>query len=211
MRTQYTDFIGTFVQHCHILDHEDQGMMQLIDIVDPTQAPKAPVASLGQPGSIAPDFELPDAQGKIHSLADYRGKPTVLFFFKGHGCLHCAQQVGVFSNHYPSFLTSGVQVIGISSDSESSLREALDATSCPFPLLADPEGIAFAKFGCVAADGLQHGTFVLNSEQRINWQTIGSMPYLSVLDLLPLTAEASTGTGSTVSKSITTAPTRSVR
>jgi FtsP/CotA-like multicopper oxidase with cupredoxin domain/peroxiredoxin len=186
MRTRYSDFVGTFVQHCHILDHEDQGMMELIDIVDPKSVPTSKVASKSKPGSIAPDFTLMDGNGMSHSLAEFDGKPTALFFFKGHGCLHCAQQVAVFTEHYPAFLLSGVQVIGVTSDNVETLKSAIESTPCPFLLLADPEGSAFAKFDCVAADGLQHGTFALNGNRHINWRTIGASPFLAVEDLLSL-------------------------
>ena len=39
MLTKYTEFTGRFVQHCHILNHEDQGMMEIIEIVDPSSGP----------------------------------------------------------------------------------------------------------------------------------------------------------------------------
>jgi FtsP/CotA-like multicopper oxidase with cupredoxin domain/peroxiredoxin len=186
MRTRYTDFIGTFVQHCHILDHEDQGMMQLIDIFDPKDPPNAFGSSTLPPGSIAPDFQLADSSGKNYSLADFKGKPTIIFFFKGHGCLHCVQQVSVFTDHYLSFKSSGIEVIGITSDTQESLSEALQSNPCPFPLLADPKGIAFEKFRCTAPNGLQHGTFMLSEKQKIIWRTVGSSPFLAVEDLIPL-------------------------
>ena len=186
MRTRYTDFIGTFVQHCHILDHEDQGMMQLIDIFDPKDPPNALGSSPLPPGSIAPDFQLADSSGKTYSLADFKGKPTVIFFFKGHGCLHCVQQVSVFTDHYLSFTASGIEVIGITSDTQESLSEALQSNPCPFPLLADPKGIAFKEFSCTAPNGLQHGTFMLSEKQKIIWRTVGSSPFLAVEDLIPL-------------------------
>jgi peroxiredoxin len=184
MRTHYTDFIGTFVQHCHILDHEDQGMMQLIDIV----SDKAPTANNSVPlpeiGSVAPDFTLPDAEGRKHGLHEFGGKPTVLFFFKGYGCLHCAQQVTAFSEAYRLFAQKGIQVIGVTSDSVESLKDASRSYSCPFPLLADPEGVAFARFGCVSTGGLRHGTFSLDARGQITWRTVGSSPYLGINDLL---------------------------
>ena len=184
MRTRYTDFIGTFVQHCHILDHEDQGMMQLIDIV----SDKAPTASNAGPlpeiGSVAADFTLPDAEGKKHSLHEFEGKPAVLFFFKGYGCLHCAQQVTAFSDAYRSFAEKGIQVIGVTSDSVESLKDASRSYSCPFPLLADPEGVVFARFGCVSPGGLRHGTFSLDAKGQITWRTVGSSPYLGINTLL---------------------------
>lgn len=184
MRTRYTDFIGTFVQHCHILDHEDQGMMQLIDIV----SDKAPTANNSAPlpkiGSVAPDFTLPDAEGRKHGLHEFEGKPAVLFFFKGYGCLHCAQQVTAFSEAYESFAKKGIQVIGVTSDSVASLKDASRSFSCPFPLLADPEGVVFARFGCVANGSVRHGTFSLDAKGQITWRTVGSSPYLGINELL---------------------------
>ncbi len=193
MRTRYTDFIGTFVQHCHILDHEDQGMMQLIDIV----RKKGATASAGVPatpaiGSLAPDFALPDAQGKNHSLVEVAGKPAVVFFFKGHGCLHCAQQVAAFVEHYKAFKQKGIEVIGITSDDAATLKTALDEYPCPFTLLADPKGTAFAKFGCVTTSGLSHGTFTLDANRHVTWSTVGASPFVAVKELLsdtpPLTS-----------------------
>jgi len=184
MRTRYTDFIGTFVQHCHILDHEDQGMMQLIDIVDPKAATAANSAPLPEIGSRAPDFTLPDAEGRKHSLAELDGKPAVVFFFKGYGCLHCARQVTALAAAYESFVKKGIQVIGVTSDSVETLKAAEESYSCPFPLLADPGGIAFAKFGCIGSGGVGHGTFTLNARRQVTWRTAGSTPYMGINDLL---------------------------
>ncbi len=182
MRTKYTDFIGTFVQHCHILDHEDQGMMQLIDIY--AHQPPATADSRPAINSASPDFNLPDADGKNHSLAETAGQPTVVFFFKGYGCLHCVQQVEAFIEQYDLFAAKGIQVIGVTSDSVDTLKEALRSTPAPFLLLADPDGTAFAKFGCVNVVGLQHGTFALDAGHRVKWRTVGATPYLQVEDLI---------------------------
>lgn len=193
MRTRYTDFIGTFVQHCHILDHEDQGMMQLIDIVRKKGATaSADVPATPAIGSLAPDFTLPDAKGKKHSLAEVEGKPAVVFFFKGHGCLHCAQQVAAFVEHHKAFKQKGIEVIGVTSDDVATLKTALGEYPCPFTLLADPKGTAFAKFGCVATGGLLHGTFTLDANRQVTWGTVGASPFVAVKELLndtpPLTA-----------------------
>ncbi|OYW25017.1 MAG: hypothetical protein B7Z55_00565 [Planctomycetales bacterium 12-60-4] len=185
-RTHYTDFIGTFVQHCHILDHEDQGMMQLIDIRDP----KAPtVASLKadrvpRVGAPAPAFNQPDAAGRDHVLADYRGKRTVVFLFKGHGCLHCAQQVHEFARAHPQFAAKGIQVVGITSDTAETLKTALAEAPCPFPILADPTGKAFAAYGCARSNGLTHGTFLIDEKGKVQWRTTGSSPFLGVSQLV---------------------------
>jgi FtsP/CotA-like multicopper oxidase with cupredoxin domain/peroxiredoxin len=185
-RTKYTDFIGTFVQHCHILDHEDQGMMQLIDIRDP----KAPAVAglkadaVPQVGAPAPAFDQPDAAGRHHVLADYMGKRTVVFLFKGHGCLHCAQQVHEFAQAYSEFAAKGIQVVGITSDTAETLKTALAEDPCPFPILADPAGKAFAAYGCARSNGLTHGTFLLDEKGRVQWRTTGSSPFLGVSQLV---------------------------
>ena len=183
MRTRYQDFIGTFVQHCHILDHEDQGMMELIDIVDPNAKPVVDLLKVPAIGSEAPDFTLGDAEGQQHSLTELEGKPTVVFFFKGHGCLHCALQVAAFTAHYESFLRQGIHVVGVTSDEEPVLKAALASYPCPFLILADPHGAAFAKYGCANAAGLLHGSFCLDSSHHVKWRTVGASPYLAVEDL----------------------------
>jgi FtsP/CotA-like multicopper oxidase with cupredoxin domain/peroxiredoxin len=185
-RTKYTDFIGTFVQHCHILDHEDQGMMELIDIQKkvPQTAAVKPAHPIPALGSKVPDFQLPDGSGQLHSLEEQAGKRQIVFLFKGHGCLHCAQQVQEFTALYEQFKAKGIQVIGITSDSAEVLKAALAELPCPFPILADPEGRAFAAFGCVRSNGLAHGTFLMDAKGLIQWRTTGSSPYLAVSQLL---------------------------
>jgi peroxiredoxin len=186
MRTHYTDFVGTFVQHCHILDHEDQGMMELIDIYD--KNPPTLTESLTGPSlnCAAPTFNLPNEDGKNCSLNIAKGKPVVLFFFKGHGCLHCSQQVASFTEHFKEFQRRGIQVIGVTSDSSVDLKTAIANAPCPFPILADPYGIAFSKFGCTGPAGLKHGTFALDSKHNVVWKKVGSTPYMVVTNLLKL-------------------------
>jgi FtsP/CotA-like multicopper oxidase with cupredoxin domain/peroxiredoxin len=184
-RTRYDDFIGTFVQHCHILDHEDQGMMQLVDIRDP----KAPLANVTHPpvlpqGAAAPAFDLRDANDLRHREQDYAGQPHVVFFFKGHGCAHCSRQVAEFTALCERFQEKGVRVIGITSDSADSLKAALKTTPCPFPILADPDGRAFAAYGCAGENDLVHGTFVIDEKGRIAWSTTGPSPYMNIAGLL---------------------------
>ena len=206
MRTHYTDFIGTFVQHCHILDHEDQGMMQLIDIVDKKGANAAYLPVPPANGTVAPAISLPDSQGKLHTLAEVKGKPTVLFFFKGYGCLHCVQQVTAFTDHYKEFQAKGIEVIGVTSDDVATLKAGLEGNACPFTLLADPKGKAFAAYGCQVPGGLLHGTFTLDADQKITWGTVSASPYVDVTALLkPSAAQASVNDEAAAAKSKTVA------
>lgn len=185
-RTKYQDFIGTFVQHCHILDHEDQGMMELVDIYDPakTGARVEPKLRGPGPGSVAPEIRLPDANGRQHSLKADGGRRTVVFFFKGHGCLHCARQVQEFSSLHAQFKARDIDLIGITSDTMETLEAAIAKAPCPFRILADPEARAFAAYGCSQPGGLAHGTFLIGTNGRVEWCTIGANPFLDVARLL---------------------------
>jgi FtsP/CotA-like multicopper oxidase with cupredoxin domain/peroxiredoxin len=185
-RTQYTEFIGTFVQHCHILDHEDQGMMQLVDIKDPKAPSTAALSTQPVPakGTPAPTFSRPDGTGKARSQSEFAGQRHVVFLFKGHGCLHCSQQVAEFTALYEQFKSKGIQVIGITSDKPEVLKEALAKTPSPFPILSDPDGQAFAAYGCTQTNGLRHGTFLVDEKGMVVWSTTGSGPYLNVSTLL---------------------------
>lgn len=185
IRTHYTDFAGTFVQHCHILDHEDQGMMELVEIVDPKNPAPAPTAAASVlspapvPPYAAPAFSLPDSTGKLWSPADFLGKPTVLFFFKGNGCIHCVEQVTLFKKQAHAFADKGIQLVGVSTDATDELREALAAKPSSFPILSDSQLTGFRAYHCVGSETL-HGTFLLDAAGQIRWQTIGTEPFTGI-------------------------------
>lgn len=202
MRTRYEDFSGVFVQHCHILDHEDQGMMQLVEVVDPNGGPavatKLPDHGSSTPGTVngnslqvtepyrATSWKLPDSTGTVHSLGEFQKDATVLFFFQGHGCLHCAEQITAFSTRADEFQKLGVRLVGISTDSVDSLRTALESAKCRFPLVADPQNLAFRDYNCFDGKPL-HGTFVLDSELNVRWQLVSTEPFMSVDTVLAVT------------------------
>lgn len=175
-RTRYTDFTGDFVQHCHILDHEDQGMMQLVRIVDP----KKPNGKAPRPAGA---FELPDAAGKLHTLAAVRDKPAVVVFSRGFGCAHCSEQVAAFAEKAEAFRTRGTEVVFITTDTVKELAKAQARKSLPFLILSDPEGGAFRTYGCHDKEPL-HGTYVIDAAGRIRWETTGAAPFLDVAAVL---------------------------
>ena len=90
-------------------------------------------------GSIAPDFTLPDQDGVSHSLADYRGKKVILYFYPKDNTSGCTKQACGFSERYPMFTDRGAVVLGVSKDSVESHRKFADKYGLAFTLLADPE------------------------------------------------------------------------
>ncbi len=131
----------------------------------------------------APSFSLSDADGKTFSLTDFKGKPVVVLFYLGHGCLHCIQQLNAFAPKRAAFLEAGIEMIAISSDPTSDLKESQKAYTeegvFPFPILADPSLAAFKTYR--AYDDFEnkalHGTFLIDGNGRILWQDIAAEPF----------------------------------
>lgn len=183
-RTEYTDFTGVFVQHCHILDHEDQGMMELIQINPPPGADDDSTAQFMRPQRPypAPEFSLPDSKGHVRSLEHYRGRPTMLVFFEGLGCVRCNEQLQAITAEFQSFADLGVHVVAVGLDPVDVIRGPLEARPYPFPVLADPELDVFREYGCYSAHPL-HGLFLLDAQGLIRWQSVSWTPFMN-LDLL---------------------------
>ena len=90
-------------------------------------------------GTKAPDFSLPDQNGKMHSLEEYRGKKVILYFYPRDNTPGCTKQACNFGELYPQFLEKGAAVIGISKDSVASHKKFEEKYGLPFTLLSDPE------------------------------------------------------------------------
>lgn len=143
------------------------------------------LASLGpfrwQPVA-APAWSLPDVENKTRSLDDYRGKPVVVIFYLGAGCLHCAEQLQKFAPKTEEFRKAGYEVVAISTDRQKVLGMASKdlEVGFPFPLVADHELNIFKKYRCYDDFEKQalHGTFVIDGGGRIRWQDISYEPFM---------------------------------
>src|SRR5699024_10712862 len=89
-------------------------------------------------GTKAPDFELPDQDGRMHTLDEYRGKKIVLYFYPRDNTAGCTKQACAFGDLYPQFTEKGAAVIGISKDSVASHKKFQEKYGLPFTLLSDP-------------------------------------------------------------------------
>jgi FtsP/CotA-like multicopper oxidase with cupredoxin domain/peroxiredoxin len=181
--TRYKDFSGSFVQHCHILDHEDQGMMQLIRIDDP-KAKKGDGGASKSP-SRKPLGVFKDLNGKNRRLDDYLGRPVVLVCSRGLGCGHCMSQLKAFADREADFRKMGVELVFVTPDAAPDLRSGLLAT--PFVVLSDPDLFAFRKYGNYQ-DGPLHGVVLLDALGKMRWQKTGVTPFMDVDAILNKTA-----------------------
>ena len=90
-------------------------------------------------GTKAPDFTLPDQNGNMHSLSEYRGKKVILYFYPKDNTPGCTKQACGFAERYPQFTEKGAVILGISKDSVASHKKFEEKYGLPFTLLADPE------------------------------------------------------------------------
>jgi len=97
-------------------------------------------------GTKAPDFTLPDQNGNMRSLSEYRGKKVILYFYPKDNTAGCTKQACGFAERYPQFTEKGAVVLGVSKDSVASHKKFEEKYGLPFTLLADPELVAIQAY-----------------------------------------------------------------
>jgi len=97
-------------------------------------------------GTKAPDFTLPDQNGNMHSLSEYRGKKVILYFYPKDNTPGCTKQACGFAERFPQFTEKGAVILGISKDSVASHKKFEEKYGLPFTLLADPELVAIQAY-----------------------------------------------------------------
>ena len=88
-------------------------------------------------GTKAPAFSLPDQNGDIHTLDEYKGKKLILYFYPRDNTSGCTKQACGFGELYPQFMEKGALVVGISKDSVASHKKFEEKYGLPFTLLSD--------------------------------------------------------------------------
>ncbi len=90
-----------------------------------------------EPGAQAPDFELPDQDGRLVKLSDFRGQPTVVYFYPKADTPGCTTQACGVRDHRADYSAAGAQVLGISPDPVAKVKKFHEKQSLNFALLAD--------------------------------------------------------------------------
>jgi len=90
-------------------------------------------------GIKAPEFSLPDQNGEMRSLSDYRGQKLILYFYPKDMTAGCTKQACAFGELYPQFQEKGSAVLGVSKDSVASHKKFEEKYGLPFTLLSDAE------------------------------------------------------------------------
>lgn len=155
---------------------------------------RPPLDSLGplrwQP-SPAESWSLPTADGQQVNLADYRGKPVVVVFYLGFGCVHCVEQLKALQPLAGEFAQAGISLVAISTETPEMLRTALanrgaDEPPLAMPIVVDPSHAVFKQYRTY--DEFEqtplHGTFLIDGAGLVRWQDIGPEPFMDLKFLL---------------------------
>ena len=100
-----------------------------------------------EPGKKAPAFTLKDQGGKTHRLADYAGRPLILYFYPKDDTPGCTKETCAFQANLPKLKTSKAAVLGVSILDEASKAKFAKKFDITFPLLADAEHEVAEKYG----------------------------------------------------------------
>jgi peroxiredoxin Q/BCP len=127
------------------------------------------------PGDEAPAFELPDADGKTVSLADYAGRRVVVYFYPAASTPGCTKQACDFRDNLQELDSAGIDVVGISPDKPAKLAKFRDAEKLTFPLLSDPDRKVLTAYGAYGekkmygktVQGVIRSTFVVDEKGKI--------------------------------------------
>lgn len=126
-------------------------------------------------GDTAPAFTLPDQQGHLHSLSDYRGKWVVLYFYPKDDTPGCTKEACNFRDEKDRLEDLGAVVLGVSADDVESHGKFHGKYGLNFPLLADPDKHMIKAYGAWGMksmfgkeyEGILRQTFIINPQGQI--------------------------------------------
>ena len=126
-------------------------------------------------GDAAPEFALPDSDGKTVSLSDYRGRSVVVYFYPAAGTPGCTKQACDFRDNLAELDDAGFDVVGISPDAPAKLAKFVAAEGLTFPLLSDADRSVRQQWGAYGEKqnygrtitGVIRSTFIVDADGRI--------------------------------------------
>ena len=128
-----------------------------------------------RPGDPAPDFTLPDADGKETTLSDLRGRKVIVYFYPAASTPGCTKQACDFRDNLASLQAAGFAVLGISPDTPAKQARFRDEEGVNFPLLCDPSREVLDAYGAYGEKerygktviGVIRSTFVIDEQGAV--------------------------------------------
>lgn len=148
-------------------------------------------------GQGAPEFELPDQDGQLHSLEDYRNQWVVLYFYPRDETPGCTTEACEFRDNIFAYRELNAQILGVSLDDTESHKAFAENHGLPFPLLADVDGVVSVAYGVktrmFGMTVAKRQTFLIGPDGRIakHYEKVNPADHSNevLADLRALTAE----------------------
>jgi peroxiredoxin Q/BCP len=129
-----------------------------------------------KPGDPAPDLSLPDDEGTVRRLSDFRGRPVVLFFYPKADTPGCTIEACEFRDAFPRFGDLDAVILGASPDSVERQARFKEKFGFPYSLLADEDHALAEAFGVWGEKsmygrtymGVERTTFVIDRTGTIS-------------------------------------------
>lgn len=133
----------------------------------------------------APQFTLPTNTGDGEvSLADYRGKWVVLYFYPKDFTSGCTLEARRFQQDLPKYIAKNVQILGVSADDVDSHAEFCESEGLKFPLLADTDGKVSKAYGSWMGFVSSRHTYIIDPEGMMREQYLGVQPAIHSTEVL---------------------------
>jgi peroxiredoxin len=135
---------------------------------------------------LAPAWVMGADRGGFMRLDAMRGKPVLMVFYLGSGCIHCIEQLNLLAPLVKKYKEAGVEILAVSTEALSELpktsEQAKTGSGFPFPLLADPSLSTFKAYGAYDDFDEQalHGLFLIDGNGYLRWQNISFKPFAQV-------------------------------
>lgn len=140
------------------------------------------MADILAPGSRAPDFTGTDQDGKTVRLADFAGRPVVLYFYPADMTTGCTMEACTFRDEQDKFQEAGAVVLGVSTQDEASHREFRAMHGLNFPLIADPTKEICRAYNALGLLGMaKRVTYVIGPDGTIvdAFKSINPKPHVA--------------------------------
>jgi thioredoxin-dependent peroxiredoxin len=125
------------------------------------------MSQINQP---APNFTLPNSEGNMVSLSDYKGQKVLLVFYPGDDTMVCTKQLCSYNSGLSEFKELSVQILGINMDSVESHKKFQAKYHLQFPLLSDPDGKVCSVYQAKSLMGVKRAIFLLDENHQIIYE-----------------------------------------
>lgn len=119
-------------------------------------------------GTIAPDFNTVDDEGKAVSLGDFKGKIVVLYFYPKDDTPGCTKEAQSFRDNYDQYQGKDMVVLGVSMDDQASHKLFKEKYGLPFQLLVDSDGAITKAYDVDGGGYSKRVTYVIDAEGKIS-------------------------------------------